>query len=135
MRINPNSNVPIFRQIAEEIQSAIARGIFREGEAIPSARELSLELHVNPNTIQKAFDELSQLGVIETRRGIGKFVCPGAAKDSTKRTRNEILTCFQEGVDKANTAGLTREELDTLYKRAAKGIDGNRTNVNAKKVR
>lgn len=123
MRIDPNSSVPVFRQIVQEIQSAIASGVFREGESIPSARELSMRLGVNPNTIQKAFDELDSMGVIETRRGIGKFVRRGAVKDSAKRSRQEVLDVFRTGVQLAKSAGMTKNEVENLFKRAAKGLN------------
>ncbi len=122
MKIDPNSTVPVFKQIVAEMQSAIAAGIFREGEAIPSARVLSLRLNVNPNTIQRAFEELDHLGVIETRRGIGKFVTRGALKNAAKKTKQEILRVFKEGIRKANAAGMPRAEVDSIYQAAIKSI-------------
>ena len=50
MRVDPGSTVPIFTQIVNEIQSAIVAGVFAEGERIPSARELALELRAYPRT-------------------------------------------------------------------------------------
>jgi GntR family transcriptional regulator len=120
MQINPNSTVPVFKQIAQELQSAIAAGIYREGEAIPSARELAMRFTVNPNTVQKAFDELSTLGVIETHRGLGKFVRRGALKNSSKRSRQEVLDVLQDGIRIAAAAGLSRNDVDKLYEKAAK---------------
>lgn len=120
MRVNPNSTVPVFKQVVQEIQSSIAAGVYREGESIPSARELAMRLKVNPNTIQKAFDELDSLGVIETRRGIGKFVRKGALRSSTKRSREEILRVFENAIQIASSAGMTRREVDELFRRAAK---------------
>ncbi|MFK7767836.1 MAG: GntR family transcriptional regulator [Mariniblastus sp.] len=122
MKINTNSTVPVFRQIVQEIQSLVAAGIYREEESIPSARELSIELNVNPNTVQKAFDELSLLGVIETRRGLGKFVCKGANKHSAKRSKQELFELFQEGIQMAIAAGMSRADVDQIYSRAAKSL-------------
>jgi GntR family transcriptional regulator len=120
MQVNPNSATPIFKQIVAEMQSAIAAGIYREGEAIPSARVLSLKLKVNPNTIQKAFDELDALGVVETRRGIGKFVTRGAGKHATKQSRQQVLGVFVEGIRKADAAGLGRRDIDSIFQEAKK---------------
>ncbi len=122
MRVNPNSAVPVFKQVAQEIQSLIAAGVYREGESIPSARELALKLKVNPNTIQKAFDELSTMGVIETRRGIGKFVRKGALRSSAKRSRDEISRVFENAIQIARSAGMSRDDVDELYRRAAKPL-------------
>ena len=123
MQINSNSTVPVFRQISQEIQSAIAAGIYREGEAIPSARALAMRLKVNPNTVQKAFDELSAMGVIETRRGLGKFVSRGALRNSSKLARQKVLEALQSGIRVATAAGLSREEVDKLYEKAVKTLD------------
>lgn len=122
MKIDPNSTVPVFKQIVAEMQSAIAAGIFREGEAIPSARVLSLRLNVNPNTIQRAFEELDQLGVIETRRGIGKFVTRGALKNAAKKSRQEVQRVFKEGIRIACAAGLSVDEIDAIFQSAKKTI-------------
>ncbi len=133
MQIDPKSTVPVFKQVAQEIQSAIAAGIYREGEAIPSARELAMRLRVNPNTIQKAFDELSHLGVIETRRGLGKFVQQGALKNSAKRSKQEIVEVFQSGLRIATAAGFTRDEIDKLYRLAVKNVKVDRPKMPSRK--
>lgn len=122
MKIDPDSTVPVFKQIVAEMQSAIAAGIYREGEAIPSARVLSLRLNVNPNTIQRAFEELDQLGVIETRRGIGKFVTRGALKNAAKKSKEEIAKIFKEGIRQAASAGLSKKDIDAIYQSAIRGL-------------
>ena len=115
MKIDSNSNVPIYQQVVAEIQAAIASGVYRPGEAIPSARDLSLTLNVNPNTIQRAFDELDSLGVIETRRGLGKFVCSRgprqAAKQSLKAVRQALIVAIQKAID----AGISHDEVEKIF--------------------
>ena len=78
MRIDAKSSVPVFRQIVEGMQSAIAAGVYRPGETIPSTRDLALQLTVNPNTVQRAYSTLVELGVLESRRGKGKSSPVGA---------------------------------------------------------
>ena len=74
MRIDPRSHVPIYRQIAEEIRAAVAAGIYRPGEVLPSLRAMAVEIQVNPNTVQRAYDELEREGLIYSQRGRGLFV-------------------------------------------------------------
>lgn len=114
MQIDPGSSVPIFRQIVNEIQSLIAAGAFPEGERIPSARELAQELKVNPNTVQKAYTELVEQGLIEARRGIGKFVArkgPGSAVRQSETAVREILG---KAVRMGRAAGFSDKRIREL---------------------
>ncbi len=65
MNINPNSHIPVYQQIVEQVHAAVAAGIFRPDEMLPSIRAMSLRLLVNPNTVQRAYQELERQG---TRR-------------------------------------------------------------------
>jgi GntR family transcriptional regulator len=107
------------------MQSAIAAGVYREGEAVPSARALSLQLKVNPNTVQKAFDELDALGVIETRRGLGKFVTPGAGKSAELNRREQIELAFKDGIRKAFDTGMRATQIEQLFRSAMREIKDN----------
>jgi len=64
VKISPSSHVPIYLQIAAEIRSAVAAEVYRPGEALPSLRNMAIELQVNPNTVQRAYDELVRDGLI-----------------------------------------------------------------------
>ena len=74
VQIDPRRHLPIYLQIAEAIRGGVAAGTYRPGEALPSLRELAVTLRVNPNTVQRAYDELSREGIVESRRGLGLFV-------------------------------------------------------------
>ena len=66
---------PIYTQIMDTIHSQIASGVLQPGDKLPSVREMAAQLSINPNTIQRAYRELEQQGVIETLAGKGCFVC------------------------------------------------------------
>lgn len=72
-----NDNEPIYLQIIELIRRAIAIGELMPGDKLPSVREMSSALGVNPNTLQRAYGELERLGITYTRRGMGSFVSEG----------------------------------------------------------
>lgn len=65
---------PIFLQIASNVRRMLARGDLAPGGKLPSARDLAVELGVNPNTIVHAYAELERTDVIETKRGLGTFI-------------------------------------------------------------
>lgn len=73
-KINFDESIPIYLQIMDLIKKEIIRGNFKKGEKLPSVRELAEKLRVNPNTVQKAYQELEREGVIFTLRGTGSFV-------------------------------------------------------------
>lgn len=69
-----NDNLPIYIQIMNLIKSSIASGEIRGGDKLPSVRELSKKLKVNPNTIQRSYQELERENIVFTQRGMGTFV-------------------------------------------------------------
>lgn len=84
-------DLPIWKQIKDKLQQAIMDGTYKEGDAIPSVRQLALELRVNPLTISRAFSELADDGLIEKRRGLGMYVAPNIHGDLMARERDNFL--------------------------------------------
>ncbi|HSI84396.1 MAG: GntR family transcriptional regulator [Candidatus Methylacidiphilales bacterium] len=72
--LKPAGDVPIYRQIIQEIRRAIAAEELRTGDQLPAVRTLAEELVINPNTIARSYQELVRDGVLESRHGIGVFV-------------------------------------------------------------
>jgi len=72
--LNSSSGVPLYRQLFDQIRHRIGSGQMADGEQLPSVRELSAQLHLNPLTVSKVFSLLEQNGLVETRRGLGTFV-------------------------------------------------------------
>lgn len=94
--IDPSSGTPIYRQIVDQVRQAVASGVLRAGDRLPSVRDMSVELAVNPNTIAKAYQELEREGVIETPRGRGSFI---ADRDQALPAA-ERLRQFGEALDR-----------------------------------
>jgi GntR family transcriptional regulator len=74
LSISPASDVPIFRQIVQQIHRAVARSHLRVGEQLPAVRTLAETLVINPNTVARSYQELIRDGVLESRSGRGVFV-------------------------------------------------------------
>src|SRR6266511_4572427 len=67
--------MPLYAQLERAIRFAVATGKLRVGEQLPTVRQLAVELRINANTVAKVYAELERSGVLETRRGVGTFVC------------------------------------------------------------
>ena len=110
---NLDSDKPIFIQIVEKIESDIVSGKYAPGDKLPAVRELAVEAGVNPNTMQKAFSELEDLGLVYTQRTSGRFVTEDrklidkTRKELAKKTAAEFLTRMEE-------LGIDREEAIRL---------------------
>jgi GntR family transcriptional regulator len=88
--INPSTAAPIWRQIEEGMRRMISLGTLTPGDAVPSVRELAQHLRVNPNTVARAYQRLTDAGVFAVRRGEGTFVAEVPAQ-LKKSQRNETL--------------------------------------------
>jgi DNA-binding transcriptional regulator YhcF (GntR family) len=82
----------IYEQVADHVCEMILRGVWPEGDRIPSVRELAMELQVNPNTVNKGYSVLQDREIIQNQRGIGYFVSEGAAERTRNEKRHEFLT-------------------------------------------
>lgn len=91
-----SSHQPIYIQIKNLIKTKMVSGEICEGEKLPSVREFSKELKVNPNTIQRAFQELEREGIVVTQRGTGTFATDDIQKvqNLKKRMATEIIEQF-----------------------------------------
>lgn len=88
--INPTDAAPIWRQIEEGMRRMITLGTLEPGATVPSVRELAQQLRVNPNTVARAYQRLTDAGVFAVRRGEGTFVADVPAT-LRKSQRNEAL--------------------------------------------
>jgi GntR family transcriptional regulator len=116
MRLNvrPDSPVPIYEQIADQVVFAVAAGDLPVGELIPSVRDLSQQLIVNANTVARAFLELERMGVLESRRGVGMAVTAEGPKRCRERRKEIVRGRVRDALREAAAAGLTHDDVHTL---------------------
>ena len=100
---------PIYEQIIEKFQQLILCGALEPNSPMPSVRSLAMELSLNPNTIQRAYQELERTGYIYTIKGKGSFV--SESHDALDNKRKEILDELGECLDKAVKAGISQNEI------------------------
>ncbi len=110
LHVDPKNAAPIWRQIEDGVRRLAASGNLQPDEAVPSVRELAKELRVNPATVAKAYQRLSDAGILIVRRGEGTFISQ-RSKDSIENDRRRILNdsarCF---VDIAKTVNAQQDE-------------------------
>ncbi len=119
MTIEFDNNLPIYLQIMNYIKLQIVTGKLGPGEKIPSVRELASELKINPNTIQRTFQELEREGVAESRRGLGRFVTSEDEKIMSikKEMASDLLDRFiggmrELGFDNENIVNIVTESVE-----------------------
>ena len=86
-----NSNKSIYLQIYDAICEQILSGALRPDERIPSVREYGADIGVNPNTIMRSYEKLTNDGIIYNKRGIGYFICPEARETILEVQRKDFL--------------------------------------------
>jgi Predicted transcriptional regulators len=113
-QIDTASRTPIYRQLARQIREAVARGRLQPDSRLPSVRELSRELVVNPNTIARVYTELERDGVLNTRPGLGVFVAQ-PRNDLTRRARKDRLVALVDSLlTEAVHLGFSADEVVAL---------------------
>ena len=113
-QIDSFSRVPVYEQIIAQVESFVLKGILTADTQIPSVRNLSITLSINPNTIQKAYSELDRNGIIYSVPGKGCFISKDA-KDILSEQKKGKLTSLTEILEELKLAGVTREIiLDTV---------------------
>ena len=107
-----NDSQPIYRQLRDRVVAMILDGTLKEGDPLPSVRNVAAEYRVNPLTVMKGYQELVDDGLVETRRGLGMFINSGARKNLLQGERQRFLSeewpRIREIIERL---GLTVEEL------------------------
>lgn len=118
MKIDPGSHIPIYLQIADGIRAAVAAGLYRPGEALPSLRALAINVQVNPNTVQRAYDQLEREGLIYSQRGKGLFVAQQGTTSAQTRSQQVVRRGFDEAVRAGRAAGMSAQQIRDLFEAA-----------------
>lgn len=109
---------PIYEQVAERFQTLIIKGVLAEDDQIPSVRKLAMELSINPNTIQRAYNMLESQGYIYPVKGRGNFVSPQSTFIDQKKRRfyEELDALLDQGLDMGISCVELTEHIEERYK-------------------
>lgn len=118
MKINFESEKPIFIQVAEVIEDAILSGTFEEETQIPSTTEFSVSYKINPATALKGINILVDKGLVYKKRGVGMFVCKGAC-DKLRLERKEAFyeNFIKSVVTEAKRLKISTDEIKSMIER------------------
>jgi GntR family transcriptional regulator len=113
-----HSGIPVYRQIVNHLQAAMATGRLKEGDQLPAIRALHQKLDVNPNTVAKAYRELALKGLISAQQGSGCFVAPQVRMPalSARQKKTKVNQLYDRLVAEAKGHGITPDELARLIK-------------------
>ena len=125
--ISSLSGQPIYRQLEDQIRSAILTGDLKAGEGLPSLRHLSRELRVSVLTVTRAYTELAQEGLVENIQGKGTFVTDSGDKVMRQHLEDRVQSLLGEAVDTARRAGIEPDRIRGLLD----GLLGNRVSAPA----
>lgn len=120
-QIDPMSRQAVYEQLIEQMERFILSGILKSGDQIPSVRSLSVDLSVNPNTIQKAYSQMDAKGMIYSVPGKGCFISPDALERLSK-AKMEKIKDFENLIQELALAGITQEQLMESIKRVFSNI-------------
>jgi len=118
-----DNNMPIYLQIMNYLKKEIVSGKLKPGDKVPSVRDLATELQINPNTVQRTLSELEREGIVETKRGLGRYVTSEESiiMDIKKEMASELIDHFIRGMSEL---GFVREEVISIVSDAMEETHG-----------
>ena len=118
MKINTNTDKPIFIQIAEQLEDSIFTGIFPEETKIPSTNEISALLNINPHTVLMGMNMLVDEEIIYKKRGLGMYVKDGAVKKIRQKRQSQFYNQYVAAlIEEASKLQMTKEDVIKLIER------------------
>ena len=113
--IDPSGDVPIYEQIVRQVKLAVADGVLTGGQMVPSVRQLSKNLAINPNTIARAYQELQSDLVLEPLRGRGMVVRRDSVSRCTKARDALVADGVRRALADALAGGMAADDLRELF--------------------
>lgn len=120
--IDLRSREPIYEQLINNIIMLVTKGVLAPDEQLPSVRSLARDLGINPNTVQKAYQELESRGLVYHAAGRGSFIAPGenltraVIEERLEAVKKEVLAAKKAGAAKEDVAGI----VDSIYEEESK---------------
>lgn len=109
-QVNGMSQTPVYEQIVEQVERFVAKGLLQSGSRVPSVRSLSMTLLINPNTIQKAYSDLTGRGILTSVPGKGIFISDGALERVKEKGRRKVAD-LKDLVTELRIFGVEKQEI------------------------
>ncbi|WP_031079229.1 GntR family transcriptional regulator [Streptomyces sp. NRRL S-118] len=112
--LNGRSGLSPYQQLVQQVRHALRLGLLKEGDRLPTVKDVAKQMAVNPNTVLKAYRELEHDGLVAARPGVGTFVTRTLA-DGTLAAQGPLRKDLQRWLTKARLAGLDDESIEALF--------------------
>jgi GntR family transcriptional regulator len=120
-RIDNQSRQAVYEQIVQQVEKYVLSGILAGGDKMPSVRKLSIELNVNPNTVQRAYTELERSIVIVTAPGRGAFVSESGINVLKDVRRKQYISELERLVSQLKVSKVEKQEILTIVDQIYEG--------------
>ena len=117
--LNSRSGVAPYLQLIRQVRQALRLGLLREGDQLPTVKDVAGSLAINPNTVLKAYRDLEREGLVRGRPGMGTFVIrtlPGTDPAAQRR----FLAAMTDLLRSARSAGLRPDDIESIYRTAVR---------------
>lgn len=112
-RLDPASGVPTYLQLVQQVEHALRLGYLKQGDRLPTVREVVADLAINPNTVLKAYRDLEQKGLTSGRPGQGTFI-DGSLGQATLPELTGLRRALHDWLESADEAGLDEDGIVAL---------------------
>jgi GntR family transcriptional regulator len=124
--LDQHSGVPVYRQLIDQVQVAIATGAVSVGDQLPTVRRVAVDLAINPNTVARAYREMEVRGILDTQQGTGTFVAESHVKHSKGERERQLSQLVTEFVARAGSAGFKLNELLEALRQLSSEVESKR---------
>ncbi len=106
-RLDTHSGVPVYRQLIDQVQAAIASGALAAADQLPTVRQVAVDLAINPNTVLRAYREMEIRGLLDSQQGTGTFIADRKVEYSKAEHDRKLAQLVGEFVSRAGSSGFT----------------------------
>jgi GntR family transcriptional regulator len=119
LHVDPSHGLPVYLQIVDQVRRAVAIGVLKPGEQLPTVKQIAKDLVVNPATVSRSLRELEHLNIISSLPGRGAFVRADAAESAaTSGARDVVSASMEATIREARSLGVDESDLWELFRRA-----------------
>lgn len=117
LHVDPGNGLPVYLQIVDQVRRAVAIGVLKPGEQLPTVKQIASDLVVNPATVSRALRELEHLEIVRSFPGRGAFVRTDAASGVAKTGARDVVSAsLDAAVREARSLGVDEAELRELFR-------------------
>jgi GntR family transcriptional regulator len=119
LHVDPGNGLPVYQQLTDQVRRAVAIGVLKAGEQLPTVKHIASSLVINPATVTRALRELEHLGIVETLPGRGAYVRGDAAVAVAETgARDVVRMAIDNALREARSLGVEEEAVGQLFSEA-----------------